>query len=261
MKLNRLSKKKNKDNLDNIKSASTPTSSIKQHQGAEDAESHNQSNQSQNNAYGSIAEGDVDMNTNTNTHTNINMSMSTRTSSAGKMKHFAITAILSTCFSYSCMMTTFFILTGPIECQRIEDETRKYYSYTVSKSIALGGFAVLAGLAQLITPLIGLLSDCYVPNDKFSGLHHLGKRMPYLIFGTVLVVIGSLGQIWASSPIHPATNNYLDPPGSHPHHTDGSTQVAFCGAWLHYSMFFLLTMFGTNIVYTITIVLIPDLGT
>ena len=183
-------------------------------------------------------------------------------SDGGYMQHFAIAAILSTSFAYACIMTTFFLLTGPIECQRIEDETNKYYSFTISKSIALGGFAGLAGLAQLITPLIGLLSDCYIPNVKYNGLYRLGKRMPYLIFGTILVITGLFGQIWSSSPIHPvyitqSTNSIPRKilPGLIDH-----SQIEFSGAWFQYALFFLITMFGLNIVYTVMIVLIPDLG-
>lgn len=177
------------------------------------------------------------------------------------MSNFAIAAILSTVFAYACIMTTFFYLTGPIECQRIEDETKKYYSYTISKSIALGGFAGLAGLAQLITPLIGLLSDCYKPNCKYRGLYNLGKRMPYLIIGTALVIGGLVGQIWSRSPIHPVsipisvTTEVSILTGM-----NGHTHVVFTGAWLQYGIFFLVTMFGLNMIYTVMIVLIPDLG-
>jgi len=165
------------------------------------------------------------------------------------MKYVAIAAILSTAFSYSCIFSTYFLLTSPIECKRIEDETREYYSHTISKSIALGGFAALAGLAQLISPLIGLVSDCYIPNTEYGTLKSLGKRMPYLILGEILIVLGLFGQMWASSPIHPM-----------PFTKEGNNkEVALVGAWFQYAIFFLLSMFGINIVYTIMIALIPDL--
>lgn len=194
------------------------------------------------------------------------------------MKHTAILSILSTSFAYTNIMTTFFLLTGPLECTRIEEETSKYYSYTISKSIALGGFAGLAGLSQLITPLIGLLSDCYnvpvnVPtqqkfNDeryKYGGLYKLGKRMPYLILGTVMVVGGLFGLLWSSSPVHRVVMkvdvNVNSHAAMHGRTSASSTDVVYSGAWIQYSLFFLITNLGLNIVYTIMLVLIPDLGT
>ena len=172
---------------------------------------------------------------------------------AGPMKYVAIAAILSSAFSNSCIFSTYFLLTSPMECKRIEDETRKYFSHTISKSIALGGFAALAGSAQLIMPLIGLVSDCYVPNEKYSVLSSLGKRMPYLILGEILNVLGLLGQMWASSPIHPVTimeeNN------------EQGREVALVGAWFQYAIFFFLSIVSLNMVYTVMIALIPDLGT
>ena len=78
-----------------------------------------------------------------------------------------IAAILSTAFTYGCITSTLFLLTAlPIECQRIESETSAYYSYTVKKAVALGGFAFIAGITQLITSILGLISDNYTPpND------------------------------------------------------------------------------------------------
>jgi len=213
----------------------------------------------------------------------ISISHSLRTTTTIPMTRYSIVSILSTAFSYSCIMTTFFILIGPIECQRIEYETSRYYSYTISKSIALGGFACIAGLAQLISPLVGLLSDCYIPSKNHIGLYHFGKRMPYLILGTILVVIGLMGQFWASSPIHPVTiyidigqsntnsntntNTIFDLEQDHIADTTTSllgppqinTKIEFCGAWFQYIIFFLISMLGLNMVYTVMFVLIPDL--
>ena len=151
-----------------------------------------------------------------------------------------------------------------MECKRIEDETREYYSHTISKSIALGGFAALAGLAQLISPLIGLVSDCYVPNEQYSVLSSLGKRMPYLILGEILIVLGLLGQMWASSPIHPVTiieSNAMEDNILTGLNNEQDREVALVGAWFQYALFFLLSMLGINVVYTVMIALIPDLGT
>ncbi len=224
--------------------------------------------------------------------TNTRHSKSLRTTTNITMNNFSIAAILSTAFSYSCIVTTFFLLTGPIECQRIENESAQYFHHVVGKSIALGGFAALAGLAQLITPLIGLLSDLYVPPSRkeYKLLHLLGKRMPYLILGTLLVLSGLVGMIWSRSPIHPVyiqncdddndndnddggcnrNNNYYSS-NSNNNNFQGQGNllspllhqghdVALSGAWMQYTIFFLITMLGLNMVYTVMIVLIPDLG-
>ena len=238
--------------------------------------------------YGTIESSSNDANTKAQQEDSTQNRIRSSSSSSSRrhsMTHVAIAAILSTAFSYSCIITTFFLLIGPIECQRIENESREYYSYTISKSIALGGYAGLAGLAQLITPLIGLLSDSYVPNKMYVGLYHLGKRMPYLILGTFLTIFGMVGMIWASSPIHPfrvlsnvdmitvddvdidididTTINRMDKNvflWNELANGDGHQNIVFTGAWLQYSIFFLITMFGINIVYTVMIPLIPDLG-
>ena len=218
------------------------------------------SNDDNKNEYGAIQISDPNENQDSNMVQNTSSSIL-----PPLMTHMEIAAILSTAFAYACIMTTFFLLVGPVECQRIEDETTKYYSTSIGKSIALGGFAGLAGLAQLITPIIGLLSDCYIPKPQYRKLHELGKRMPYLILGTVMVVIGLVGCIWSSSPIHPVTvpdsvhddseHNFI------PIHVGTSSHIVYSGAWFQYSIFFLLSMLGLNIVYTVMLVLIPDLGT
>ena len=90
------------------------------------------------------------------------------------MTSFSLVALLSTAFSYGCIMTTLFLLTLPIECQRIEQETSEYISVTIRKSIALGIFAAIAGVSQLVSPIIGLISDKYEPK---AGMKGLGKRL------------------------------------------------------------------------------------
>lgn len=166
------------------------------------------------------------------------------------MSHISISAMLSTAFSYGCIMTTLFLLTLPIECQRIEQESSEYYSYTIRKSIALGVFAAIAGLSQFISPLVGLLSDNFEPKGK---MRQLGKRLPYLIFGTILVVIGMVGQLYSSSPIHilagvdTENNSFIS----------GKT-VTMGGAWLQYSIFFMVSSVGLNIAYTVMLAMIPE---
>jgi MFS family permease len=138
-----------------------------------------------------------------------------------KLLHFfEIVAILSTAFSYGCVMTTLFLITLPVECKRIQHEHP-----TVQKSISLAIFVAIAGVTQLVSPLIGRLSDTYKPptND-------IGQRMPYLVLGAIITVIGLLGQGFSSA----------------------------WSFWIRYSVAFFLHMIGLNIIYSMMITLIPD---
>jgi hypothetical protein len=132
-----------------------------------------------------------------------------------------ITCILSTSFSYGCIMTTLFIITLPVECERIEKQHPN-----IPKSVALGIFVAIAGVTQLVSPLVGMLSDTYRP----PSYHQLGQRMPYLVLGVILSVMGLLGQ-------------YVN---------------SFNKLWLRYGVFFFVTMIGLNITYAMMITLIPD---
>jgi MFS family permease len=134
---------------------------------------------------------------------------------------FLIAAILSTAFSYGCILTTLFLITLPVECERIESENP-----AMPKSVTLGIFVGIAGVTQLVSPLIGMMSDTYRPPIQFE----LGQRMPYLAFGGILSVCGLLGQ-------------YVGSNGSF---------------WLHYGIFFFFTMIGLNISYAMMLSLIPD---
>jgi MFS family permease len=132
-----------------------------------------------------------------------------------------IACILSTAFSYGCIMTTLFLITLPVECERIEKQHPN-----IPKSVALGIFVAIAGLTQLVSPLIGMLSDTYHP----PAHHELGQRMPYLCLGAILCVAGLLGQ-------------YIE---------------SYEKLWLRYGVFFFCHMIGLNIVYGMMIALIPD---
>jgi hypothetical protein len=134
---------------------------------------------------------------------------------------FAIACILSTSFAYGCIMTTLFLITLPVECERIQSQHPN-----MPKSIALGIFVAAAGVTQLISPLVGMLSDTYRPPVQFE----LGQRMPYLTLGGICSVVGLLGQ-------------YVE-----------STEKL----WLRYGGFFILHMIGLNISYSMMIALIPD---
>lgn len=134
---------------------------------------------------------------------------------------FEISCILSSAFAYGCVMTTLFLITLPVECERIE---RQFPS--IPKSVSLGFFVAIAGFTQLISPLAGHLSDIYNPPPHFE----LGQRMPYLSLGAMLSVFGLLGE-------------YIE---------------SYHKFWIPYAFFFFFHMIGLNITYAMMIALIPD---
>jgi MFS family permease len=137
------------------------------------------------------------------------------------MPFWNIVCILSTAFSYGCILTTLFLITLPMECQRINVQHPN-----VPKSVALGAFVSIAGVTQLISPLVGHLSDTYVPPVP----HELGQRLPYLVLGSICTVTGLLGQYLSS----------------------------YAGFWVRYSFAFFFHMIGLNIMYAMMLALIPD---
>lgn len=134
---------------------------------------------------------------------------------------WSIICILSTAFAYGCILTTLFLITLPLECERIQRD----YGW-IPKSVSLGIFVAIAGVTQLISPLVGKLSDVYVP--PFSG--QIGQRLPYLVLGSILTVVGLLGQMIFS------TRKF----------------------WIRYSFAFFTHMIGLNVIYSMMIALIPD---
>ena len=130
--------------------------------------------------------------------------------------------ILSTAFSYGCVLTTLFLITLPMECERIHQSHPN-----TPKSVALGIFVAVAGLTQLISPIAGRLSDTYKPPESIE----LGQRLPYLVLGSFSAVVGLFGQMFASE----AGN-----------------------VWLRYGVFFLLNMMGLTLMYSMMLALIPD---
>jgi MFS family permease len=134
---------------------------------------------------------------------------------------FTLISILSTSFSYGCILTTLFLITLPIECERIHKEHPE-----IPKSVALGNFVAIAGVTQLISPLVGRLSDTYIP----PAPHEIGQRMPYLLVGSVCTVTGLLLQ----------------------------TMASYDNFWIRYSFAFFLNMIGLNIMYAMMLALIPD---
>jgi sugar phosphate permease len=136
------------------------------------------------------------------------------------LRLWEIAAILSTAFSYGCIISTLFLITLPVECRRIQHDHP-----TIQKSISLAVFVAIAGVTQLVTPLAGMLSDTYKP-----PIDNIGQRLPYLVLGTTCTVIGLLGQGFSSA----------------------------WSFWIRYSFFFFLHMIGLNIIYSQMIALIPD---
>lgn len=203
--------------------------------------------------YGSLLDDTLRPNNNNNNNTVETKTVETSSDvEDGNLSPIRIAAILSTAFTYGCIMSTLFLLTLPIECQRIESESSAYYSYTIKKSIALGGFAFIAGITQLITPVLGLISDNYRPPTEYLHLKYFGKRLPYLMLGIFIVSLGLWGQLYSSKPIH-RIKIIPDP------NDEYLTQTAILGGtWIPYTIFYTFSMIGLNIVYTVMIAFIPD---
>lgn len=132
-----------------------------------------------------------------------------------------LVCILSLAFSYGCILTTLFLITLPVECERIESQHP-----TIPKSVALGIFVAISGASNLITPLVGMLSDTYRPPKHFE----LGQRMPYFVLGSIFSTVGLLGQ-------------YIE---------------SYENLWLRYGVFYFSTMVGLNASYAMMLALIPD---
>jgi hypothetical protein len=140
---------------------------------------------------------------------------------ASELSVWDLVCILSLAFSYGCILTTLFLLTLPVECERIESEHRG-----IPKSVALGIFVAISGASNLVSPLVGMLSDTYRPPKHFE----LGQRMPYFVLGSVFSTIGLLGQ-------------YIE---------------SYENLWLRYGLFFFSTMIGLNVSYAMMLAMIPD---
>jgi MFS family permease len=92
--------------------------------------------------------------------------------------------------------------------------------------VALGCFVAISGFTQLISPMVGMLSDTYRPPPHFQ----IGQRMPFLSLGAVLSVFGLFGEFVES----------------------------YHKLWIPYAVFFFFHMIGLNITYAMMIALIPD---
>lgn len=152
------------------------------------------------------------------------------------MPLFTIVAILSTAFSYGCILTTLFLITIPIECERIH-----LTNGGVPKSVALGVFVAIAGFTQLVSPLVGRASDTYEPprlnlnnmngdQQQQQQIAELGQRLPYYMFGAAFAGTGLLCQMLTS----------------------------YAALWVRYTFSFFFSMVGLNIQYAMMLALIPD---
>jgi MFS family permease len=156
-------------------------------------------------------------------------------------------------------MTTFFLLVLPLECRRIEEQLSRFetilqlpFYFIGNKSVALGMFAAIAGLAQLVSPLVGLLSDNYIPPNRYQHLFLLGKRLPYIFLGTFFILLGLSWEFISSTSAGGTSTYELDL-------SQAPSLTAVIWPWLHYLMAFSLHNLGLNVVYTVMIALIPDL--
>lgn len=84
-------------------------------------------------------------------------------------------------FANGVLIGSYMILVLPLESQRIDDANR---------GIVLGGLMLIAGVSQLISPLVGLLSD--------RCMSSWGRRRPFLLGGGAMGVVGILMQDLAS---------------------------------------------------------------
>ena len=144
---------------------------------------------------------------------NLDESVPVQTVSIGR-----IFAVLSGAFAYGGVMSTFFLLTLPLECAVFGNQS----------SIALGMFVGIAGVSQLISPIVGLISD--------RCTHPLGRRRPFVILGGLMSISGLIVQQGLSFHIDDSRHN-----------------------WYMYIFAFLFTVVGMNTIFAAMIALIPDL--
>lgn len=162
-----------------------------------------------------------DNNETTKTTSSSNQNNNNSTNETDYMAKWTIACILSTAFSYGCILTTLFLITLPVECERIHSSHP-----ALPKSVALGIFVAIAGVTQLISPVVGHVSDVYRPSLELQ----VGQRLPYYVVGAFCTTTGLLGQLLSST----------------------------AGFWLRYGLAFFLHMIGLNIQYSIMLALLAD---
>ena len=124
--------------------------------------------------------------------------------------------LLSFAFSNGTLLSTYFLLILPIESAKLSVEL---------KPIILGSFISLAGLTQLICPVIGLMSD--------RSTLKMGRRRPFMVLGGITGTVGLLMQGHASK--------------------NGMQEN-----WGLYAVGFALAMCSLNLVFSSMIGLMPD---
>jgi len=120
------------------------------------------------------------------------------------------------CFNFvnGVLLGSYMLLILPLESQRIDYENR---------SMVLGVLMFLSGFTQLITPMVGLLSDRFMCS--------MGRRRPFITLGAIFGIAGIFGQDVASMNRIP---------------------------WLYY-ITFTTAMFGLSTAYTAVVGLMADL--
>ncbi|GMH95637.1 hypothetical protein TrVE_jg13880 [Triparma verrucosa] len=120
----------------------------------------------------------------------------------------------SFCFANGCMLCSYFIITLPLESARISEDL---------KSLYLGCFIAIAGLTQLMCPLIGMLSDICS--------HRWGRRRPFMVLG------GLFGCTFLSLQLYASVNEL----------------------WSLYSFAFAMSMMSLNTIFSSMVGMVPDL--
>ena len=133
-----------------------------------------------------------------------------------------ICAMLASGFSWGCVSTTMLLLTLPLECQRLGADDKG----DSSSSIYLALFIFLAGLTQLVCPLVGKLSD-----ESVSIPNQWGRRVPFILLGSFMGVISLISMIISS----------------------------WFKFWVLYAIAYTFFMIAMNVIYSSMIALIPDL--
>lgn len=156
---------------------------------------------------------------------------------------FQVTCMLSLSLSWGFIVTTMVLLVLPLECERISSTMGAAEFKEEDKATAslyLGLFVFLAGLTQLICPIVGKLSDespvvvvKYSTGRKGDLQDYIwGKRLPYIVLGSVLSFTSLLMIQYASR------SNYH---------------------WVLFGFSLTIFMIGMNTIYSSMIALVPDL--
>ena len=70
---------------------------------------------------------------------------------------FMMVRLFAFAYGNGVLLSSYFIVTLPIESKRISPENSAMY---------LGGFVAIAGITQLICPIVGLMSDRCAPSAR-----------------------------------------------------------------------------------------------